>query len=635
LKKIYKIASFFILLTGNYFKSNSQFPNSGGVNRIIIEGNVPHDYNSRILPNSRMNDSVEIRMIELNNMEFFPTWNYVKEKTLDGKVKWVLLSDKPLLIMSPFWGYPAIVQPGDSIHIKSEDGFTFLGKGAEGFSLQHHIDMERKRLINPIKNVHYINSLVDYLTFNKYLNKQLDLIIPYIDSYKNKVSEYAYLLIKAKAIYDIEYLRARAFWAIFTNSTKKIEISPSDMASIYDSTLNGRWAKWLRLHSDYCNMIWYFDSYNKLLVLKENGFSYKFDSLYNRIDKNILYYNTIKHNFNGLIRERLLQYIVAYEIVRKTGFNEPRTDSVLADYYRQPGFVKYKKWMRDYVNALSFREGQRAPDFTLIDSQGNSFSDNNIKGKVALLYFWNSGCKECIEINSILGKIQEAFKQDSNVVILGISGEKRKEQWIKYITQGQLVNKDITNLFAGNKRTDNPVFKTYFVNKVPKIYLLNKDGRIFEQQVSELLKDTGRALINLVNEHVFDIVKERHALINDGPYVFHTNDSLSVYSIKNNNVSCQQVTKAKECLINVQSDRKDKSFQVKLKSKLEFEPSEYIKPEKLFVFSDIEGNFEAMRRLLQSNKIIDENFNWIFGNGHLVFWAICSIGGNRLRNAYG
>ena len=36
------------------------------------------------------------------------------------------------------------------------------------------------------------------------------------------------------------------------------------------------------------------------------------------------------------------------------------------------------------------------------------------------------------------------------------------------------------------------------------------------------------------------------------------------------------------------------------------------------VLSDIEGNFGALRKLLQANKVIDEDFNWKFGDGHLV-----------------
>lgn len=45
---------------------------------------------------------------------------------------------------------------------------------------------------------------------------------------------------------------------------------------------------------------------------------------------------------------------------------------------------------------------------------------------------------------------------------------------------------------------------------------------------------------------------------------------------------------------------------------------EYETPERLIAISDIEGNFTGFMGFLQSNKVIDERFNWIFGNGHLV-----------------
>jgi hypothetical protein len=38
----------------------------------------------------------------------------------------------------------------------------------------------------------------------------------------------------------------------------------------------------------------------------------------------------------------------------------------------------------------------------------------------------------------------------------------------------------------------------------------------------------------------------------------------------------------------------------------------------MLVISDIEGNFAALRKLLQGNRVIDENFNWTFGKDHLV-----------------
>ena len=41
-------------------------------------------------------------------------------------------------------------------------------------------------------------------------------------------------------------------------------------------------------------------------------------------------------------------------------------------------------------------------------------------------------------------------------------------------------------------------------------------------------------------------------------------------------------------------------------------------PNKLIAISDIEGNISGFYSFLVHNKVIDENFNWIFGQGHLV-----------------
>lgn len=41
-------------------------------------------------------------------------------------------------------------------------------------------------------------------------------------------------------------------------------------------------------------------------------------------------------------------------------------------------------------------------------------------------------------------------------------------------------------------------------------------------------------------------------------------------------------------------------------------------PEKLFVISDVEGEYTLMRRFLEANKVIDATGKWSFGKGHLV-----------------
>ena len=111
----------------------------------------------------------------------------------------------------------------------------------------------------------------------------------------------------------------------------------------------------------------------------------------------------------------------------------------------------------------------------------------------------------------------------------------------------------------------------------------------------------------------------------DGPYVqYNSNNQVLVnYIIETNGVKTVKkdsvAVKQKDKLsLNVMTDIPGKSFQVSLKKKLQNEKFDFSSPTNLFILSDLEGNFGAFRKLLQANKIITDDFQWQFNNGHLV-----------------
>jgi hypothetical protein len=59
-------------------------------------------------------------------------------------------------------------------------------------------------------------------------------------------------------------------------------------------------------------------------------------------------------------------------------------------------------------------------------------------------------------------------------------------------------------------------------------------------------------------------------------------------------------------------------FTVQLKRTLKEEKTFYKQPPRLFVISDIEGEYERFKALLLAAGVMDQNFNWTFGTGHLV-----------------
>ncbi len=100
----------------------------------------------------------------------------------------------------------------------------------------------------------------------------------------------------------------------------------------------------------------------------------------------------------------------------------------------------------------------------------------------------------------------------------------------------------------------------------------------------------------------------------DGPYIIDN----QLYEVTKENKFLNKNIDRKEKLI-VKVDNSDNDqFTFQLKDSITSEPDFYELPEKLIVISDIEGNFDAFSSFLINNGIIDKNFNWTFGNGHLL-----------------
>lgn len=110
----------------------------------------------------------------------------------------------------------------------------------------------------------------------------------------------------------------------------------------------------------------------------------------------------------------------------------------------------------------------------------------------------------------------------------------------------------------------------------------------------------------------------------DGPYVLYKDNYIYIKYIfedgglKVGHTDSIALSNKATLSLTVSTDEPGKTFSVQLKNKFQAEKSEYKKPNKLVAISDIEGNFNAFRKLLQNCGVIDTNYNWTFGDGDLV-----------------
>ena len=108
----------------------------------------------------------------------------------------------------------------------------------------------------------------------------------------------------------------------------------------------------------------------------------------------------------------------------------------------------------------------------------------------------------------------------------------------------------------------------------------------------------------------------------DGPHVFYRGKNIIVKSIERvdtmNMISVHQYNKRDQILLSCTVPQTGDKFSFSLKEKLRTEKYEYAQPSRMLVVSDIEGNFEAFKMLLRGASVINEEFQWTFGAGHLV-----------------
>ena len=101
----------------------------------------------------------------------------------------------------------------------------------------------------------------------------------------------------------------------------------------------------------------------------------------------------------------------------------------------------------------------------------------------------------------------------------------------------------------------------------------------------------------------------------DGPYII--NDSLLYRVTSKNRLTVSPFFNRDSIVVTIDNTDKNE-FYLSLKKEHTIPETVYSLPEKMVVISDIEGKYDAFASFLYANKVIDDNHNWIYGNGHLV-----------------
>ncbi len=134
--------------------------------------------------------------------------------------------------------------------------------------------------------------------------------------------------------------------------------------------------------------------------------------------------------------------------------------------------------------------GQKAPDFTMNDVNGNPVTlSSKIGSRLLLIDFWAAWCGPCRQENPNVARVFNEYK-NKGFDIIGVSLDSKKEDWIKAISDDKLTWTHVSDLLRGN----NAAAKLYAINVIPSNFLLDEKGIIIARNL------TGEALFNKVKE---------------------------------------------------------------------------------------------------------------------------------------
>ncbi|WP_187294775.1 TlpA family protein disulfide reductase [Chitinophaga pinensis] len=377
------------------------------------------------------------------------------------------------------------LEPGDSLHIeivenKEWDQLTFSGRGAFKCRVQQAADEINTNMIKSENKAKFVCSgLDDYLITSNYYKDLQRVRLAYLESKKDSISEDVYPLVQASILCPLEHYRLSKL-DDFVRKYKQFGLTEKDLLAIYDSTVN----------KSFINKI----AYNKNLAYSLSYLSYvHVTAIPNKVkwemrksgasvsSLDFTYHNEYllsKNSYSGMFRERILTRLFR-KYIKYVDLSSSFLKSDIEDYLSETGFKSYKEFVKGlYQKSNSFSKGNLAPNFSLVDNFGKKVTLDDFKGKVVLIDFWFTGCHPCAQLVPTLRQIQQHFNDNPNVVIINVSIDKEKEQWLNSLAKGKYSTGLGVCLYTEGKGNRHQIINDYGVQGYPRLVIIDKSARI-------------------------------------------------------------------------------------------------------------------------------------------------------------
>jgi len=136
--------------------------------------------------------------------------------------------------------------------------------------------------------------------------------------------------------------------------------------------------------------------------------------------------------------------------------------------------AKEEETARDDTNSL---KGAEAPNFTLIDMEGNEVSLNSLRGKVVFLDFWATWCPPCRNSLPHTQALSQHEKTKSgDLVVLAVNAREDVDKVKKFMQDNKYSFRVLLD-------KDGKVLDSFKVRGIPTFVLIDREGKVAWVQV--------------------------------------------------------------------------------------------------------------------------------------------------------
>ena len=446
---------------------------------VVIEGKITDSLLS-LVPDKKVNVTLYVSKFPVNG-SLTPREKVVLETKYNEPFKFVIKSPADRFFMridfrmqNPFkyWSdvdNVYILEKGDRVSCKLSDSFfEFSGKGSEKLQCQSEIYRCR------IKGVNTLIMLSNSGQFDKevaLMHHKLDSInqqrLTIVKHFAPKLGKEMTDIMIANC-HGLKYYTWFRTQRFFTATPVRIKaLINSDTFKKTDLSLMQKIDPAVLITSpNYCDFV--LEKINLDNLMASDGTINKPEL------KSKLMFESIKSNYTGLIREKLLTMFI-YNL---------RMVPYMLDYLDQGLSLVKKQDYREILETLKRTNMKGVPffPFEMEDDKNNIIKLANFKNEIIILDFWYTGCTNCVKLNKSMAPIVEAYRNNPKVKFISVSIDDDKNQWLKSIKSGLYTHSESINLYAGGKKassaSEHPLIRAYNIKSYPTLFII-KDGKMY------------------------------------------------------------------------------------------------------------------------------------------------------------